>query len=95
AVDGVLVTPPVESGVLAGITRRAVLELAGRLDLPHEERRVTPEELHRSQEAFVTSTALGVMPLVAVEGTAIGKGVPGPVTIRLRAAYLGELGVDR
>ena len=59
AVDSVLVTPPVESGVLPGITRRVVLELAGRLDLPHEERRVTAEELHRAEEAFVTNTALG------------------------------------
>lgn len=95
AVDSVLVTPPLESGVLAGITRRVVLELAGRLDMPHEERRVTPEELYRSQEAFVTNTALGVMPLVAVEGRAIGKGAPGSMTIRLRAEYLGELGTGR
>ena len=95
ALAGVLVTPPVESGVLAGITRRSVLEIAGRLDIPHEERRVTLDVLHGSQEAFVTNTALGVMPLVAVEGIAIGKGSPGAVTVRLRAAYLSELGVVR
>jgi branched-chain amino acid aminotransferase len=82
-----LVTPSLESGVLDGITRRAVIELADRAGVPCEQRVVLPEELAAAREAFVTNTALGVMPLVSVEGRDVGSGTPGPFTMQLRQAY--------
>ena len=82
---GVVLTP--ESGVLEGITRRTVMELASDLGFPLERRAVPAGEMRRAEEAFVTSTAGGIMPVTKVDGEALGDGTPGPVTSRLRAAY--------
>ncbi|MGB9887499.1 MAG: aminotransferase class IV [Moorellales bacterium] len=84
---GRLVTPPVESGLLPGVTRAAVMELAAELGLAVRERPVRPEEFLEAEEAFLTSSLAGVMPLVAVEGRRIGSGRPGPVTLALGRAY--------
>jgi branched-chain amino acid aminotransferase len=84
---GTLVTPSLESGVLDGVTRRAVMELARQLGVPCQQRDVLPEEMPTAREVFVTNTALGVMPVVSVDGRAVGPGVPGPLTRRLRRAY--------
>lgn len=83
--DGVISTP--ESGVLEGITRRTVMELASDLGIPLERRAVPADEMRRAEEAFVTSTAGGIMPVTKVDGGALGDGDPGPVTSRLREAY--------
>jgi len=85
--DETLVTPPLESGVLDGITRRVVLELATRLGFPHSQRPVRREEMHLAQEVFVTNTAVGIMPVVAVDGRPVGRGSTGPLSARLREAY--------
>ncbi|MHB0871742.1 MAG: aminotransferase class IV [Chloroflexota bacterium] len=82
-----LITPSLDGGVLAGVTRRTVIELAAEAGTGCSERPTSPRELFAAQEAFVTNSALGLMPLVAVDGGAIGSGAPGPVTLRLRAAY--------
>lgn len=84
-----VVTPSLECGVLGGITRGTVIELAAGMGIDGFERPIAPEQLLAAQEAFITNTALGVMPLVAVEGKAIGSGAPGPITLRLREAYEG------
>jgi D-alanine transaminase len=55
--------------------------------VPREQRAVTPEEMVAAREIFVTNTALGVMPVVSVDGRAVGPGVPGPLSHRLRRAY--------
>jgi branched-chain amino acid aminotransferase len=83
--DGVVLTP--ESGVLEGITRRTVMELAPDLGIPLERRAIPAGEMQRADEAFVTSTAGGIMPVTKVDGEAVGGGRPGPVTSRLREAY--------
>ena len=85
--DGTLATPSLDCGVLAGITRGTVLEIARGLALDCQERAIRAEEVLTAQEAFVTNTAMGVMPLVAVDGRPVGRGIPGPTTLRLRAAY--------
>ena len=85
--DETLVTPPIESGVLEGITRRTVLELAAQLGLPHLQRPVRPEEMDLAREIFVTNTAVGLMPVVAIDGRPIGRGSTGPWSVRLREAY--------
>lgn len=82
-----LVTPSLDCGVLAGITRRVVLELAADLGLGREERPVALEELSRCQEAFLTNSVIEVMPLTKWQGKPIGGGRPGPTTRRIAAAY--------
>ncbi len=85
--DRRLVTPCIASGSLPGTTRQFVLaELAPQIGLAVEARVVSPDELPRASEAFLTSALLGVMPLTSVDGRPIGKGVPGPLTAHLRAA---------
>ncbi|MDQ3361782.1 MAG: aminotransferase class IV [Actinomycetota bacterium] len=83
--DGSIFTP--DSGVLEGITRRTVMELASELGIPLEQRAIPAGEMRRAEEAFVTSTAGGIIPVTEVDGKAVGGGKPGPVTSRLREAY--------
>jgi len=83
--DGGIFTP--DSGVLEGIIRRTVMELASELGIPLEQRAIPAGEMRRAEEAFVTSTAGGIIPVTMVDGKAVGDGKPGPVTSRLREAY--------
>ena len=85
--DGAVATP--DAGVLEGITRKTVIELADELNIPLATRPVPAAEVRRANEVFVTSTAGGVMPVTTVDGSAVGDGSPGPVTLRLREAYWG------
>lgn len=82
-----LVTPPVSCGALPGITRATVLELAGMLGVPAEERVFGLPELLRVEEAFLTSSLRGLAPLVRVSARSIGQGAPGALTRQLAAAY--------
>ncbi len=79
-------TPDPESGVLPGTVRGLVLaELAPQMGLTVVERPVRTEELATSDEAFLTSALLSVMPLTEVDGLPVGTGVPGPISSGLRA----------
>ncbi len=80
-----LCTP--DRGVLEGVTRKTVAELASEHDIPLETRKVSAEEVKKADEVFVTSTAGGIMPVTRVDGRPVGSGEPGPLTIRLRDAY--------
>jgi branched-chain amino acid aminotransferase len=82
-----LVTPPLTCGVLPGITREAVLELAGAAGLAAAERAFGLEDLCAADEAFLTSSLRGIAPLVRVGSRAIGSGRPGAVTRRIADAY--------
>ncbi len=84
-----LVTPPLSCGVLPGITREAIIELAATLDLQVMERPVYPSELAGADEAFLTSSLRGVAPLVRMNGHAIGAGSVGELTRKLSTAYTG------
>ena len=84
-VAGRLLTP--SSGTLEGITRRTILELAGREGIPTETVRLPEETFRSGTELFATSTAGGVMPIVSLDGQAVGDGSAGPVTRRLRELY--------
>ncbi len=84
---GQIVTPPLASGILAGVTRQVVFELAKRLRLSIAERPITLQQLFSAREAFLTSSLLEVAPLVKVDGRRIASGQPGPVTRRLQEAY--------
>ena len=83
--DGVLLTHPLTRDILHGITRAAMLPL---VSLQIEERAFTVEEAEKAAEAFVSSASGFVMPVVSINGKAIGNGIPGPVTNALRAAYI-------
>jgi branched-chain amino acid aminotransferase len=84
---GALYTPPTHVGILEGITRNTVLELAGRLMIPCEERVFTMTTVYGADEVFLTGTGAEVIPVVRVDDRAIGEGKPGPVTRRLIAAF--------
>jgi branched-chain amino acid aminotransferase group I len=84
---GELITPCFESGVLPGITREAVLDIARCSNIKATERWVDLNELVEAQEAFVTNSILELMPLVSIEGRPIGSGKPGKLTRDLLFAY--------
>ena len=84
---GKIRTPALEDGLLDGITRRRVVELAGALGRPVEETHLVPEDLRGADEAFLTSSVRGVMPVTRVSGQTIGEGTPGPVTRDLMDLY--------
>lgn len=88
--DGVIVTRPLSNDILHGITRKAVLRLAEEAQMQIEERLFTIEEAKAADEAFTTSASAFVMPVVEIDGVALGDGTPGPVAKRLREIYLEE-----
>lgn len=83
----ILMTPAPESGLLPGITREAVMELASRMGIITIERQISVAELLQSKEAFLTNSLIEIMPLTEVDGKRIASGKPGPVTKKLRAKY--------
>ena len=85
---GRVVTRPLSTALLPGITRVAVMRLARENGLAVEERLFSVEEAHAADEAFYTSASAFVMPIVAIDGAPVGAGAPGPMTRRLRALYL-------
>jgi branched-chain amino acid aminotransferase len=85
--NGELVTPSLESGVLPGITREAVLEIARTSAIRANERLVNLDELIEAQEAFLTNSVLEIMPLVSIDEKPIGTGKPGKLTWDLLLAY--------
>jgi branched-chain amino acid aminotransferase len=87
---GELLTPPIEAGILAGITRRTVMDLAQRLAIPFRETQLHPNDLYQAAEVFITSTVREIVPVVRVDDVQIASGKPGALTQRLRAAYLEE-----
>lgn len=86
--DGKVRTPEPEPGILIGITRATVLRAAAAEGISIEETEVRPEDLYEADEAFITSSIREIMPVVVADGRTIGSGTPGPITQRLRAAYL-------
>ncbi|GAI49392.1 unnamed protein product, partial [marine sediment metagenome] len=84
---GELYTPPQCMGTLRGITRDTVLEIARRLGIARHEHVLTRHELYISDEAFLTGTAAEVIPVVKVDGRAIGRGLPGEITLRLMKEF--------
>ena len=89
---GVLRTPPLSAGILAGITREVVLELAGGFGIAAHEESIAVADLLAADEAFLTSSTREVAPIAHVDGRAIGSGRPGPLTLRLLAAFREQTG---
>lgn len=84
-VDGEVLTP--SRGVLEGITRRTVIEIAEALGWTVQVGDIPASALYRAQELFLTSTAGGVMPVATLDGQPVGEGRPGPMTTAIRERY--------
>lgn len=80
-------TPPLSVGILEGITRHLVIELARETDLEVEEAELLPDDLRRASEIFLTSTLREVMPVTRVDDWVVGEGRVGPVALALRRRY--------
>ena len=85
--DGALVTRPAVSGILKGITRTVIFELAAATGLRIEERAFSLEEAKSAREAFITAATTLVMPVVSLDGQAIANGAPGSVATALRRRF--------
>jgi len=86
-----IITRPLSSDILHGITRVAVLRFAAEAQMEVEERPFTIAEAQAADEAFITSASAFVMPVVEIDGKAVGTGKPGRVVPRLREIYLEEM----
>ena len=84
---GILRTPPISAGILEGITRNAVIELARAADIPVQEITLTRHDVYAADECFLTGTAAEVIAVVKCDGRLIGSGKPGPVTRQLRERF--------
>ena len=85
-----IVTRNLSNDILHGITRAAVLRFAEEAQYEVEERAFTPEEAQQADEAFSTAASIFVMPVVEIDGVALGDGKPGKVARRLREIYIEE-----
>ena len=84
---GRLITPPVDAGILEGITRNVVLELAAKEGIESAEEPITRHDIFVADECFLTGSAAEVIPAVKLDDRKIGDGKPGPITKKLNAAF--------
>ena len=80
-------TPPLDAGILAGITRQAVIELARDRNLEVLEIPLTQHDVYTADECFLSGTAAEIIPVVRVDSRTIGTGKPGPVTRNLKDRF--------
>jgi D-alanine transaminase len=85
--EGALVTRPAEHGILRGVTRTTVMDLAARIGLTVEERPFSVDEARSAREMFITAATTLVMPVVLLDGQTIGNGHPGLIAPQLRNAF--------
>jgi len=82
-----LVTPPLDHCLLGGITRQVLLHVAKESGLEVKEEPISLLRLHQADEIWLTSSTKEALPVVEIDGQAVGKGVPGPIWKQMRAAY--------
>lgn len=92
--NGVLATPPAHIGLLEGVTRNAVIDLARQAGIPVEEKVFTLHDLYNADECFLTGTAAEVIPMVSIDGRTIADGKPGVITRQLIAAFHELTNID-
>lgn len=85
--DGTLYTPPLATSILPGITRSSVVQLAEDLNIPFKETVIPREMLYIADEVFFAGTAVEITPIRSVDRIQIGKGVAGPITLKLQAEF--------
>ncbi len=91
---GAVLTPPLSAGLLPGVTREFVLDLARSLGLAAREARLLPEDVLSADEVFITGTTREVTPVRAIDDRPIGAGHPGPITRRLVSTFRGRVGAQ-
>jgi branched-chain amino acid aminotransferase len=84
---GILMTPPSYLGMLEGITRNTMLELAEEAGIPWEEKVMTRFDLYTADECFLTGSGAEVIPVTAVDGRTVGNGMPGEISLRMTALF--------
>lgn len=84
---GIVATPPLDVGILDGITRRILIQAARELGIEVREVRFPRERLYEADEVFLSSTIKEAFPITRVDGNVIGDGKPGPITMKLRKAF--------
>ena len=84
---GRIITSPIEAGILPGITRRVVIDLAPSLGVKVSQESFSVERLMNAEEAFITNSVIEIMPIAAIDGRPVGSGAQGKVTERLMEAY--------
>lgn len=87
--DGILITPPVASSILTGITRDTVVKIARDLEIPVREEVVPRGLLYAADEVFLTGTAAEITPIRSIDRIPVGRGCPGEVTARILARFKG------
>ncbi len=96
--NGIVKTPALSCGILDGVTRRAILEVARGCGLRVAETDIPEIDLYRADEIFLTSTTMEAMPVVRIQKRKVGSGRPGPVTALIQKKFRGllrkELGID-
>jgi len=85
--SGTLLTPPTSAGILEGVTRDIVIELAGKANIPFKEETLTRHDLFVADECFLTGTAAEVIPATKIDGRVVGTGQVGPITRQLIDAF--------
>lgn len=85
--DRVVLTPPMSDGILDGITRRAMITLCQRMNIPLREVSIQRHDLYVADECFLTGTAAEVVPVTRIDGRPIGTAEPGPITRQLTEAF--------
>jgi D-amino acid aminotransferase len=84
---GTIYTPSVDLPILPGVTRQKVLDMAKDLGISAQEGAYAPEALTGSSEAFLTNSLCEIIPLISIEKSMVGDGIPGPMTRKLQSAY--------
>ena len=85
--DNEIFTPPVSAGILIGITRNVVIELAKEAGMTVREEQLTQEDLYKAEECFLTGTAAEIIPVASIDGRKISTGKPGKITLSLLKKY--------
>ncbi len=85
--DGVLVTRPAEHGILRGVTRTTLFDVAAKLGLQIDEREFTVEDAKQAREAFISAATTLIMPVVSIDGTPVANGSPGSLSLSLRETF--------
>jgi branched-chain amino acid aminotransferase len=80
-------TPPASAGILIGITRNVVIELANKAGITVREEQLTPDDLYNADECFLTGTAAEIIPVATIDGRKVADGKPGKITLNLLKDY--------
>jgi D-alanine transaminase len=91
--EGQVVTRDLSNAILPGVTRRIILEAAAEAGLPVIERKFTVGEALQAKEAFLSSATGAAVPVVSIDGQAVGEGVPGPLSRHIHKLYARKAGI--